>query len=48
MPKGHSGKVGCYVPKTKTIHVANQEKIGDPFVVLRESLPSSSNLLRKT
>jgi len=36
MPKGHHGKVGCYVPKTKTIHVANQEKIVDPFVALHE------------
>jgi hypothetical protein len=36
MPKGHHGKVGCYVPKTKTIHVVNQEKIGDPFVILHE------------
>jgi hypothetical protein len=35
MPKGH-GKVGCYVSKTKTIHVANREKFGDPFVVLHE------------
>jgi hypothetical protein len=36
MPKGHGGKVGCYVSKTKTIHVANREKFGDPFVILHE------------
>jgi len=36
MPKGHSGKVGCYIPKTKTIHVINREKIGDPFIILHE------------
>jgi hypothetical protein len=36
MPKGHSGKAGCYVPKNKTIYVINQEKFGDPFVILHE------------
>jgi Zn-dependent peptidase ImmA (M78 family) len=36
MPKGHRGKVGCYVSKTKTIHVMNHEKLEDPFVILHE------------
>ena len=36
MPKGHIGNAGCYVPKTKTIHVVNQEKLEDPFVILHE------------
>ncbi len=36
MPKGHRDTVGCYASKTKTIYVVNQEKIGDPFVVLHE------------
>jgi len=36
MPKKHSKKVGCYVSKTKTIHVISQEKLEDPFVILHE------------
>ena len=36
MPKGYSKKVGCYVSKTKTIHVANQEYLDNPFVILHE------------
>ncbi|MEM2249376.1 MAG: hypothetical protein QXP16_01620 [Candidatus Bathyarchaeia archaeon] len=36
MPKGHSGKAGCYVPKTETIHIINHEKIRDPFIILHE------------
>jgi len=36
MPKKHSKKVGCYVSKTKTIHVMSQEKLVDPFVILHE------------
>lgn len=36
MPKRYSSKVGCYVSKTKCIHVVNQEKLGDPFVILHE------------
>jgi hypothetical protein len=36
MPRGHSRNVGCYVSKTKTIHVLNQECLDDPFVILHE------------
>ena len=36
MPKRSGGKVGCYVSGTKTIHVANSEKLCDPFVILHE------------
>lgn len=36
MPKKHSKKVGCYVSKTKTIHIATEEKLKDPFVILHE------------
>lgn len=36
MPKKYSKKVGCYVSKTKTIHVMNQEKLEEPFVILHE------------
>lgn len=36
MPKGHSGVVGCYVSKTKTIHVMNQDILYNPFVILHE------------
>jgi Zn-dependent peptidase ImmA (M78 family) len=36
MPKRHSKKVGCYVSKTKTIHVLNQEYLDNPFVILHE------------
>jgi len=36
MPKKYTMKVGCYVSKTKTIHVMNREKLEDPFVILHE------------
>jgi len=36
MPKGHSRSAGCYVSKTKTIHVTNQEYLDNPFVILHE------------
>jgi len=36
MPKKFGRKVGCYVSKTKTIHVMSEEKLEDPFVILHE------------
>lgn len=36
MPKRSGGKAGCYVSATKTIHVASEEKLYDPFVILHE------------
>jgi hypothetical protein len=36
MPKRYSKNVGCYVSKTKTIHVMNQEYLDNPFVILHE------------
>jgi hypothetical protein len=36
LPKKHSKSTGCYVAKTKTIHVSNGEKLEDPFVILHE------------
>jgi len=36
MPKKCSKKAGCYVSKTKTIHVMSREKLEDPFVILHE------------
>lgn len=36
MPKGHHCKVGCYVSRAKTIHIKDQERLGDPFVILHE------------
>ena len=36
MPKRSGGNAGCYVTGTKTIHVANSEKLYDPFVILHE------------
>lgn len=36
MPKRSGGKAGCYVSSTKTIHVANEERLYDPFVILHE------------
>jgi hypothetical protein len=36
MPKKYSKKVGCYVSKTKTIHVISREKLEEPFVILHE------------
>lgn len=36
MPKKHGKKVGCYVSKTKTIHVMSREKLQEPFVILHE------------
>lgn len=35
MPKGCRKNAGCYVPKTKTIHVMNQY-FDNPFVILHE------------
>lgn len=36
MPKKSSNAVGCYVTKTKTIHVLNQDILDNPFVILHE------------
>lgn len=36
MPKRYRKKIGCYVPKTKTIHICDREKLDDPFVILHE------------
>ena len=36
MPKRSGGKAGCYVLATKTIHVASEERLYDPFVILHE------------
>ena len=36
LPKKHGKKIGCYVSKTKTIHVCSGEKLDDPFVILHE------------
>ena len=36
MPKRYSKKAGCYVSKTKTIHVMNQNYLDNPFVILHE------------
>ena len=36
LPKKYSKNVGCYVSKTKTIHVSSGEKLEDPFVILHE------------
>jgi hypothetical protein len=36
MPKRYSKAAGCYVSKTKTIHVMNQEYLDNPFVILHE------------
>lgn len=36
LPKRYSKVVGCYVSKTKTIHVMNQDYLDDPFVILHE------------
>ena len=36
MPKKSGRNVGCYVSKTKTIHLADREKLEDPFVILHE------------
>ena len=36
MPKKHSKNIGCYVSKTKTIHVKDREKLCNPFVILHE------------
>jgi len=36
MPKKQSKNAGCYVSKTKTIHVMSREKMEDPFVILHE------------
>jgi len=36
MPKRYKSKAGCYVAKTKTIHVNSREMLGTPFVILHE------------
>jgi len=36
MPKKYRKKAGCYVSKTKTIHVMSREKLEDPSVILHE------------
>ena len=36
MPKRYSKAAGCYVSKTNTIHVMNQEYLDNPFVILHE------------
>jgi len=36
MPKKSGRNVGCYVSKTKTIHLVDREKLQDPFVILHE------------
>lgn len=36
MPKRSGSKAGCYVSTTKTIHVASEERLYDPFVILHE------------
>jgi len=36
MPKRSGGRAGCYVSATKTIHVASEERLYDPFVILHE------------
>jgi hypothetical protein len=36
MPKKYRKNVGCYVSKTKTIHVMNRKYLHNPFVILHE------------
>ncbi len=36
MPKRGGGKAGCYVSKTKTIHVVSRDQLENPFVILHE------------
>jgi len=36
MPKKSGRKAGCYVSKTKTIHVMSRNQLDDPFVILHE------------
>jgi hypothetical protein len=36
MPKRSGGKAGCYVSRSKIIHVASMEMLHDPFVILHE------------
>jgi hypothetical protein len=36
MPKQGGRNAGCYVSRTRTIHVMDREKLEDPFVVLHE------------
>ncbi len=36
MPRQGGKNVGCYVSRTKTIHLMDREKLEDPFVVLHE------------
>lgn len=36
MPKRYSKNPGCYVGKTRVIHVSNREILYNPFVILHE------------
>ena len=36
MPKGEAKHQGCYVGKTKTIHIANGSNLNDPYMILHE------------
>jgi len=36
MPKKYKSKAGCYIAKTKTIHVSSREMLDNPFVILHE------------
>jgi len=36
MPKKYGKKAGCYVSRTRTIHVMSREKLKDPFLILHE------------
>ena len=36
MPKGYSKNPGCYVHKTKTIHVSRREMLSSPHIILHE------------
>ncbi|MCP8310758.1 MAG: hypothetical protein L6M37_03960 [Candidatus Methylarchaceae archaeon HK02M1] len=36
MPKRHRKVIGCYVEKTNTIHVSNQDALYNPYVILHE------------
>src|SRR3972149_1983650 len=36
MPKKSGRNAGCYLSRTKTIHLADREKLVDPFVILHE------------
>jgi len=36
MPKGYSKNPGCYVAKSRTIHVCHRDILGSPHVILHE------------